>query len=139
MKLKEIEKISKEIFLEKSEIIAAYVYGSYLKSEFFEDIDLGLLVKDGFKPEVLFEEKISILFEKKLKGKFKAYKPIDIRLLNGKSLRFLYSVLKNSKLIFSRDDYKRIQFESKVIKEYLDIKPHHDLYDAMRRLRYAIR
>ncbi len=128
-----------QIFSEKNEIIASYLYGSFLSSEFYEDIDIGLLIRNDFKPGVLYEAKLSGQLEKLLKKTFNTFKPVDVRILNGKPLRFLFSVLKNSKLIYSKDDHKRVQFEAKIMKEYLDIKPHFEYYDKMRRLRYANR
>ena len=48
-------------------------------------------------------------------------------------------MLKNLKIIYSKNDLERVKFETKIIKEYLDFKPHHEIYDNMRRLRYADR
>lgn len=130
LKLEEIEKAAREIFSGKKEIVAAYLYGSFLKTEFFEDVDIGLLVEDDFKPSALYEARIAGEFERRLKLNF------DVRILNEMPVRFLFSVLKNSKLIYSRDERKRIEFESRVMREYIDMKPHHELYEKMRRLRY---
>jgi len=127
MDLKKICSIIREVLIKKTEIIASYLYGSILHSDNFEDIDIGILTSYEFKPNDLFyESQISGLIEKELNKIIKIYKPVDIRVLNEKPLRFLNSILKNSILIYSNDDLKRAQFEAKVIKEYLDIKPHHD-------------
>lgn len=139
MNILEIANAFREIFSEKKEIIASYLYGSFLYSEFYEDIDIGLLINNRFKPNVMYEVKLAGKLENKFKDAFGIFKPMDVRVLNGKSLRFLFSLLKNSKLIYSGDDLKRIQFEAKIMKEYLDIKPHHEVYDNMRRVRYANR
>lgn len=130
MKIQEIEEAAREIFSSRKEIIAAYLYGSSLKTEFFEDVDIGLLVEDDFKPSALYEARIAGELEQRLKLNF------DVRILNGRPVRFLFSVLKNSKLIYSRDERKRIEFESRVMRKYIDMKPHHELYEKMRRLRY---
>ena len=53
----------------------------------------------------------------------------DVRILNGRPVRFLFSVLKNSKLIYSRDERKRIEFESRVMRVYIDMEPHHELHE----------
>jgi hypothetical protein len=134
MKLEEMKKVAEEIFSERKEVIVAYIYGSFLRSEFFEDIDVGLLIEDSFKPNALYEARIAGQFEQKLKGKLKNF---NVGVLNGGSVRYLFSVLKNSKVLYSRDERKRVEFESKVMKEYLDVKPHHELYEKLRRLRYG--
>lgn len=139
MKIEEIENIFRKIFLQNEEIIAAYLYGSFLYSENFEDVDIGLLIRNRFKPNVMYEAHLAGKLEQIFKDTFKVFKPIDVRILNRKPLRFLFSILKNSNIIYSKNDLKRVKFETKVIKEYLDFKPHHEMYDNMRRIRYADR
>lgn len=136
MKYKKIIDAFRDILSERKEIFASYIYGSVLNSEDFEDIDVGLLVDDGFKPELMYEVELAARLEKKIKDTSNISKQVDVRVLNGRSLRFLFSVLKNSKLISSKDNSKRIEFEASVMKEYLDIKPHFEIYDNMRKLRY---
>ena len=137
MNCEEIKKVLEEILLDKEEIVASYLYGSVIFSNFYEDIDVGLLVTDLFKPKLMYEAIIAGELEKKLKDILKISKPVDVRILNDRPLRFLFSILKNSKIICSRDDFKRVQFEARIMKEYLDIKPHFAIYDNMRELRYA--
>ncbi len=137
MNIKEVKKTLTEVLSEKKEIIASYLYGSAIYSKFYQDIDVGLLISDSFKHELMYEAKIAGKLEKKLNSTFGINKPIDVRILNCKPLRFLFSILKNSQLIYSSNEIKRVQFEAKVMKEYLDIKPHFEIYDNLRELRYA--
>ncbi len=137
MNSEEIKKVLEEILLDKEEIVASYLYGSVIYSNFYEDIDVGLLVTDLFKPKLMYEAIIAGELEKKLKEILKINKPVDVRILNDRPLRFLFSILKNSKIICSQDDFKRVQFEARIMKEYLDIKPYFEIYDNMRELRYA--
>ena len=139
MKTEEIENIFRKIFLQNEEIIAAYLYGSFLYSENYEDVDIGLLIHNKFKPDVMFEAQLAGKLEQIFKDTYNAFKTVDVRILNRKPLRFLFSLLKNSKIIYSKNDLERVKFETKIIKEYLDFKPHHEIYDNMRRLRYADR
>ncbi len=139
MNIEEIKKALTEILSGNKEIIASYLYGSVLYSDFYEDIDVGLLINDSFNPRLMYEAKIAGKLEKKLRDTFGEIAPIDVRILNKKPLRFLFSMLKNSKIIYSSDETKRVQFEAKIMKEYLDIKPHFEIYNNMRELRYANR
>jgi len=139
MNIEELNKVLTEVLAEREEIIVSYLYGSVLYSDFYEDIDIGLLISDSFKPKLMYEAKIAGKLEKKLRNTFGEIKPLDIRILNDKPLRFLFSMLKNSKIIYSSDESERVQFEAKIMKEYLDIKPHFEIYDNMRELRYANR
>jgi len=139
MNIEELKKVITEVLTERKEIIVSYLYGSVLYRDFHEDIDIGLLISDNFKPKLMYEAKIAGKLEKKLINTFRETKPVDLRILNDKPLRFLFSMLKNSKIIYSNDESKRVQFEAKIMKEYLDIKPHFEIYDNMRELRYANR
>ena len=128
MKIEEIENIFRKIFLQNEEIIAAYIYGSFLYSENYEDVDIGLLIRNNFKPNVMYEAQLAGKLEQIFKDTYNTFKTVDVRILNGKPLRFLFSMLKNSKIIYSKNDLERVKFETKVIKEYLDFKPHHEMY-----------
>ena len=99
MKLEKIKNAFKEILSKEKGIIATYLYGSALYSEFYEDVDIGLLIDEGFKPNYMYEVKLAGKLEKRFKDIIGIYKSIDVRVLNGKPIRFLYSVLKNSNLI----------------------------------------
>lgn len=139
MKLEKIKNEFKETLSTEKEIIATYLYGSASYSEFYEDVDIGILIDEEFKPNYMYEVKLARKLEKRFKKTIGIYKSIDVRVLNGKPLRFLYSVLKNSILIYSIDDLKRVQFEARIMKEYLDFKHHYEFYENMRRYRYANR
>lgn len=131
MKLEELKRAGEEIFSEREEVITAYLYGSFLNTESYEDIDIGLLVKNEFNPDALYEARIAGEFQRKLKEDF------DVRILNNRPVRFLFSLLKNCQILYCMDDFRRADFESKVMVKYLDIKPHHEYYEKMRRQKYV--
>jgi len=129
-----LEKISRTISTH-NEIVAAYVFGSFAKGyeRADSDIDIGLLLAHdeeggGFYPERIAGE---------LKGTLKTKRDIDVRILNRGTLRFLHQVL-NGKLVFCRDDKKRIEFETSTIRKYLDFKPFLEEYDRMRKERLLL-
>ncbi|MCF2138083.1 MAG: nucleotidyltransferase domain-containing protein [Candidatus Thorarchaeota archaeon] len=131
--LQDVEEAAKEIFRDRNEVDVVYLYGSVLTSRKFNDIDIGLLVDEEFSPHSLYEAEIIMEFEKRLRGEF------DVRILNGRPVRFLSQVFKKSRVIFCRDECHRIAFEKRVMIDYFDIKYHYDLYDSLRRERYAKR
>lgn len=131
MKLEEVKSAAEEIFSKREEVITAYVYGSFLNTNSYEDIDIGLLIEDDFSADALYEARVSGEFERELKEDF------DVRILNNRPVRFLFSLLKNSQILYCKDDFKRTDFESKAMVKYLDIKPHHESYEKMRKLRYV--
>ncbi|MDP2767832.1 MAG: nucleotidyltransferase domain-containing protein [Candidatus Methanoperedens sp.] len=113
------------------EIIAAYLYGSYAKCIETEesDIDVALLLSDQFIQSALYPFKIAGELEKKLKRK------VDVRILNGTSPSFLNQVFKYGKVVYSRDEKRRVSFEFQALRAYLDIKPIHLEYNRIRRMR----
>lgn len=110
----------------RNEIIACYLFGSAAKGMKAEDIDIGLLLQRNFEPGAFYEgDIISSLVKEGISN-------ADIRLLNNASVRFINQVLKYGKLIFSRDEKARIEFESYATRRYLDMAPHRAEYDRMR-------
>jgi len=127
----EITSRIKEVAEHHPEIIAAYLYGSYAKGmEIKEsDVDVALLISEQFTQNALYPFKIGGEIEKKLKRK------VDVRILNGASPSFLNQVFKYGKLVYSRDEKKRVSFEVQALRAYLDIKPLHFEYNRIRRMR----
>lgn len=136
MDLDEIKRILTPLFKSNREIIAAYLYGSFLQSENYNDIDIGILVEKRIS-DPLYESRIARDIEVLLASSFDIDAPIDVRVLNDRPLRFLFSILKQSFLLYCSDESERVTFESKVMTEYLDLRPHHEKYEKMRRMRYA--
>ena len=124
--------VLENIFSRHDEIIAVYLFGSHARgyARTDSDIDIGILLSDDKLGSGLYPVQIA----RELKNTFKIKQDIDVRILNNGTLRFLHQVLKG-KLLFCRDDKKRIEFETSVISRYLDFKPIFNEYDRMRKLR----
>jgi hypothetical protein len=122
----------RQILSTHDEIVAAYLFGSYAKghARSDSDIDVGLLLSDNVQFGVLYPVQVA----RELKDGCQIRQDIDVRILNKGTLRFLHQVLKG-KLLFSRDDKKRIEFETSAIDRYLDFKPFLEEYDRMRKER----
>ena len=133
MMIKNIQEVAERIFSDHPEVSVAYVFGSFLKSKLYNDVDIGLLLQENFHPDALYEARLAGQFEKELEGSF------DIRILNNRSFRFLFYILQDAKLVFVRDESHRIRFEQRVLTQYMDFKPYHDLFDEHRRARYVTR
>jgi len=126
-----LEKIQ-AAFSSHDEIVAAYLFGSYAEgnTRSDSDIDIGLLLSDNSNVGAMYPVHIAGELEDAADTK----REIDVRILNNGTLRFLHQVLKG-KLIFCRDDKKRVEFETSTIDQYLDFKPFLDDYDRMRKKR----
>ncbi len=97
---KDIINIIKEILFSRNEIIAAFIYGSFLYTEDYDDIDVGVFTNCAFqcleKPDYEFE--LEQLLSKKLTGS-----KIDLRVIDDAPDKFLYNVFKGCYL-FSKDE-----------------------------------
>ncbi len=82
----------------------------------------------------LYPSRLAIKIERALDKK----KTVDVRILNGSTLRFRSQVLRFGKLLHSKDEKKRIEFETSSLLQYYDFKPHLEMYDAARRVRLGI-
>ena len=132
-----VENIIK-VLAEESDILFAFLFGSYAKGTQDEksDIDIAVYLKDESILErvPLYPSRLAIKIERALDKK----KTVDVRILNGSTLRFRSQVLRFGKLLHSKDEKKRIEFETSSLLQYYDFKPHLEMYDAARRVRLGI-
>lgn len=114
-KRKEIKKKVISTLKIKEEIIFAYIHGSFLKG-YFRDVDVAIYLKKmGSKKENLQYE---LSLERELERSICF--PVDIRIINHAPLSFRFKVIKNSVLLFSKDEGIRSDFECLSIVEYHD-------------------
>lgn len=113
------------------EIKVAYLYGSVTKGHEnkYSDIDIGLLLSEKFKSSGLYPAKLA----REIKTKCALSTDIDVRLLDNRPPIFLHQVLKDGELILSKDEKRRIDFETAATCRYMDIKPHYTEYDEKRK------
>ncbi|WP_253486912.1 nucleotidyltransferase domain-containing protein [Methanocalculus alkaliphilus] len=104
-----------------------YVYGSFLTTDRFNDIDIGILVSGERKPYDLF--KYSMLIASRVEQSFQPRCEVDLRILNGAPIRFLYDVIRTGRIVYARDEKERIAFEADVLTTYLDLLPMFEMMD----------
>ena len=115
----EKEKLVTEIsfYLEKNfkEIVAVYLYGSFVTNLFFSDIDLGIITKNDFERTLNFELDLENKLEKIVKYS------VDVRVLNRAPLSFCQNVIRQRKVILDKDPNLRADFEGQILKQYFDV------------------
>jgi len=128
--MKMIEKISK-ILKKESNILFAYIFGSYARKEARKesDLDIAIFLKNPniIEKDPSFEVKLALVIERET-----GLKNVEVVVIDNKPLRFLNQVLRYGKLVFSRDEKERLKFETFVTKSYIDFKPYYKEYDDMR-------
>jgi len=101
-------------------VSAAYVFGSYVHNDDFNDIDVALLISrepDPYK-RFKFEMMVARELERQIKPRFE----FDVKILNHAPIEFQYEVLKKGKAVFLRDRTENVEYESKTISDYLDFQ-----------------
>jgi len=116
-----------EIVSKFDDVDIAYIFGSFLESEKFEDIDVGLVLNKDISPYARF--KLSMKVARELERKIKPRLEFDVKILNHSPIEFQHEVLKKGRVVFSRNEDKRIEFESRLISTYLDHRVMYDFID----------
>lgn len=111
------------------EIAWAYLYGSFLTEEKFEDLDIAVYLGPGYLkrvPSLIKEEQmLAISLEKMLSPRYE----VDLKILNHAPIHFQYKILKIGKLIFFREPAEVLHYEGETISSYLDYKPTLEFFD----------
>ena len=99
------------------DVLFAYVYGSFLKSEAFHDVDIGVYLSSSH-----FNNAMAANLSAHLSGTVKL--PVDVRTLNTAPISLRLYVLRGE-CLFSRDDNLRTDIMEDTIRRYLNIAPLH--------------
>jgi len=120
-----IYKRIREYLFHKREVVLAYVFGSFLESDSFKDMDIALLLDDKIvgTSEVSFPKFALKLASELEKSVAPPRLDFDLKVLNLTPIYFQYEVIKKGTLVFSRSEVESVQYEVRVISEYLDYKP----------------
>lgn len=103
------------------EIEVGFVFGSFIEADSFEDIDVALLISEVIHDpyeQMKFAMKVGRKLEKAIQFRYE----VDVKILNSSPNYFQYEVIKDGKLVFCRDEVKRIRYEDGVLSNYLDYK-----------------
>ena len=101
-------------------VSAAYVFGSYIHNDDFNDIDVALLISKELNPysRFKFEMQVARELERRIKPRFE----FDVKILNHSPIEFQYEVLNSGKVVFLRDGTENAEYESETISNYLDFQ-----------------
>lgn len=99
------------------EIVLAYVFGSFIHSDTFSDIDIGILTDEDIDSCLDFEFNLEIEIEDIVNY------PMDVRVINNAPLSFCQNVIRHGRVILERDADMRADFMGRILKEYFDFAP----------------
>jgi len=117
----------REILERESVVLFAYLYGSFVTADGFNDIDLAV-----WADETILKDKNEI-FDYQLNLALKIEHevgplPVDVTVLNSAPLPLRFRVVSEGELLLSRDEPQRIEFESHTRALFFDFIPHIDFY-----------
>jgi len=104
------------------EIVLAYVFGSFIHSDTFSDIDIGVLTAENIDSCLDFEFSLEIEIEDIVNY------PIDVRVINNAPLSFCQNVIRHGRVILERDANMRADFMGRILKEYFEFAPFRRRY-----------
>lgn len=108
-------------------VTAAYVFGSFIKTGDFHDIDVALLLLEDLPPYQ--RVKFALRLAGELERSMKPRREFDVKILNSSPVYFQYEVVRTGVLVFERDREARAVYESHLISDYLDKKEMYDFLD----------
>jgi predicted nucleotidyltransferase len=117
----------KHMLSEFKEIDASYVFGSFLKTDRFNDIDIAILVSNELTAyeKLKFELKVAGELERNIKPRVE----FDVKILNYSPVYFQYEAVKNGVAAYVKDQDKRVEYEAHLISDYLDLKEMYEFID----------
>jgi hypothetical protein len=104
----------------KPEINTAYLYGSFAKGDALpgSDIDIGVQLDPAYESDYRFLGQLSTAIEDlQLDRKVEAF------VINSMSPLFRFNVIYPNKVLYCKDEEKRIEFELKTRRDYEDYLP----------------
>jgi len=121
----EVLDVVKEVIENDPEVLFAYQYGSSVYADLSgSDIDLAVYLKSAdIKACIRKEEEFTAALAIKLHTD-----KIDLRILNVLPILLQYHILKEGILIFVRDEREKVDFETRVMERFFELKPYIDEY-----------
>ena len=121
-KEKVIQIISSHLFQQYDEILAVYIFGSFISERHFSDIDIGIITAMDLSKPLDFELKLENRLEKLIKY------PVDVRILNRAPISFSQNVFRTGRVIIDKNPNMRADFEGRILKQYFDFSPFQQRY-----------
>ncbi len=127
MDKKEVKEKIGEIVSRFEDVDVAYVFGSFLDCDRFNDIDVAIVISREMNPYRRF--KFAMEIARKLEREIKPRFEFDVKILNYSPVEFQHEVIKKGRMVFIRDENRRIEYEAKLISTYLDVKDMYEFLD----------
>jgi predicted nucleotidyltransferase len=118
-----LENKIRKLLFSKPEISFAYIFGSFVQTDHYHDIDLAVYLAENFNKndmkifpygyESLLVSEINLLVRKE----------IDLVVMNNAEITIQQRIINKGILLFSKDELKRVLYENNIRKLYIDAEP----------------
>ncbi len=125
--------ILSQVMEKEGEVLFAYLYGSYAHSPAPSggDIDVAVYLNPSdIKTYITKEEELTSILATKLHND-----KVDLRILNVAPFLLQYNVIKDGFPFFVRGAQEKVDFETRVMERFFELKPYLDEYRQMLALR----
>jgi predicted nucleotidyltransferase len=112
----------RECLERRTDVLFAYLHGSFVMAERFRDIDVAVFLC----PPPSSPLDVELNLETELSAAVRSY-PVDVRVVNSAPLSFRYHVIRDGiPIVF--DDDARAEFEEVTLSRYFDFAPFRRMY-----------
>jgi predicted nucleotidyltransferase len=124
----DVNAVTEQVLCHYDQVLLAYLYGSYISSDTYQDIDIALLLTGTMEPYTLFKLQMQIAGEIECQLSPQPV-PCDVRVLNGAPVEFQYEAIRTGRIVFCRNEELKIDYETDMMRQYLDLKYLFDRVD----------
>ena len=115
----DVRAVTEQVLCHYDQVLLAYLYGSYLRLDTYQDIDIALLLNGTMEPYALFKLQVQIAGE--IEDLLSPRVPCDVRVLNDAPVEFQYEAIRTGNIIFCRNEEQKIDYETDMMRQYLDL------------------
>lgn len=123
----DVRAVTEQVLCHYDQVVLAYLYGSYLRFDTYQDIDIALLLNETMEPYALFKLQVQIAGE--IEDLLSPGVPCDVRVLNDAPVEFQYGAIRTGSIIFCRNEEQKIDYETDMMRQYLDLEYLFDRVD----------
>ena len=123
----DVRVVTEQVLCHYEQVLLAYLYGSFLRHDTYQDIDIAILLTGPMEPYALFKLQMQIAGE--IEDLLSPHVPCDVRVLNSAPVEFQYEAIRTGSIIFCRNEEQRIDYETDMMRQYLDLKYLFDRVD----------
>lgn len=130
MNIREINGKLSIFFSTRPEIKFAYLFGSEAKNRTtaLSDVDIAVYLDETLDEYKRFDIRLALICD--VCGLLKRG-DIDLVVLNDTPLSLSYRVVREGKVVYCKDERKRIRFEVKIMTMYFDRKHYYDRHTKL--------